>query len=584
MDYITTAFGTIVSVSQNSRNFLFHSFRDTFSVWKPKTEYHAQHDYIVRESIKKHCYPWDYNDICRYFMPVPTNDSVERDFFFGDIAPHDVPKDEHYQLALDTIVTMFRPPRKIRPVHFADLRLYPWNWHPSAEAPFSDHAKYLRMLESLYQDGTIPDRRSSFGNFKDIIFGVVRQQLHRIKHGLVDPDTYMFYFKAHARAQLSKLDAIDPDTGKPKEKVRLVFGAPKTFILAEAMFFWPLFNYYQTNIGKSPLLWGYETLNGGWLRLNEELNRSLVRGSILMIDWKQFDKHALFTVLDDINDHLRTFFDFNNGYIPTVTAPTHPNLHPDHPLWLDNLWNWTCYAFKAMPTHLPSGRVYTRLHAGIPSGAFTTNYRDSIYNGLMILTCVSSLGLPVDKDIFLKLMGDDSLTRFFVLIPTRQHQDFLDALSEKSDYYFKSAISTTKSKMCNRPYGSEVLSYFNCNGFPTRDYNELLARLLNTKSKKPTPGLTMAAAIGIYYASAGNCTYLREVCLDVFTQLKLQGYTADRSALSGYFDPNVLTNLDIELDYFPSRLDVQQRLTSLSERSKTRSENYWPSWYFQDIA
>jgi len=582
MESLTQAFNTTFEYGITARNFLFDHFRQPFSVWKPKTKGHYEHESTVRASLEKHLYPWDYAEVTSYVMTTTTNEDVESDFFSGDIPTRTTIKDDHYHTALDLITEFFRPPFLVRPVHFADLRLYPWNWKPSAEAPFSDSAHYLRILEDMYQKGQIPDRRPSFGNFKDLIFGVVRRQLHNIKHTLVDPDEYLFHFRTHAKPALVKIDDIDENTGKTKNKVRMIFGAPKTFILAEAMFYWPLFNYYQTHIGASPLLWGYETLNGGWLRLNEELNRSLAKGSILMIDWKRFDKYALFDALDDLNDRTRSFFNFADGYIPTTTAPAHPNLHPNHPQWLENLWNWTHYAFKTIPTHLPSGRVYRRTCAGIPSGAFTTNYRDSQYNGLMILTCLSSLGVSVDLSTLLKLMGDDSLTRLLVMIPARQHDEFLLSLQEKATYYFGSTISVDKSKLCNRPYGSEVLSYVNNNGFPTRNYNELLARLLFTKSKRPTPGLTMAACIGIYYASAGNCTYLREVCLDVFTHYKLQGYTADKSALSGYFDPNVLVNLDVNVDHFPSRQDVQTRLTSISERSRDRAESYWPSWYFLD--
>nr|WCD68605.1 putative RNA-dependent RNA polymerase [Lasiodiplodia ziziphi partitivirus 1] len=582
MEYLGSLLSKLSIFDPRDRNFLFVGYRNPFSVFKPRSKEHDEHESTVLDSLKRHLYPWDYDEVLSYTITTPTNDDVEKDFFSGDIPNHQVLRDSHYLNALDIIITKFQPPQQVRPVHFADLRLYPWKWHPSAEAPFADHAKYLRMLEQQYQAGQIPDRRPSFGNLKDLIFGVVRQQLHKIKHGLVDPDAYLYYFRTHAKPALVKRDDIDPDTGKTKNKVRMIFGAPKTFILAEAMFFWPLFNYYQTHIGASPLLWGYETLNGGWLRLNEELNCSLIKGSILMVDWKRFDKYALFSVITDIMQGVRSYFNFNAGYIPTTTAPSHPNLHPLHPQWLENLWDWTCYARFNIPTLLPSGRVYQRLHAGIPSGMFTTNFLDSMYNGTQILTCLSSLGISVDLDVFIKLMGDDSLTRILVIIPTSQHLDFIQAMQDKASLYFNAQISIEKSKMSNRPYGSEVLSYVNNNGFPVRNYNELLARLLYTKSKRPRPEVTMAISIGIYYASAGNCSYLREVCLDVYTRYFLQGYRADKSALSSYFDPNFFDSVDIDFDNFPSRQDVQKRLTTFSERSEKRSRDYWPSWYFLD--
>jgi len=507
-------------------------------------------------------------------MTTVNNDDVETDFFSGDIPFHCVPKDEHYLTALDTILEKFRPPRKIRPVHFADLRLYPWKWKPSAEAPFADHARYLRILDTRYKQGIVPDRRPSFGNFKDIIFTTVRRQLHEIKEHKVNFDKYLYYFRTHAKPALVRID--EPN------KVRMIFGSPKTFILAEAMFFWPLFNHYKCNSGSSPLLWGYETLNGGWLRLNAELFQSYLHRSILMIDWKRFDKYCLFSVIDDIFSGVRGYFDFTDDYIPTVTKPTHPNLRSDHADRLQRLWNWTCYARSNIPTLLPSGRLYRRLHAGVPSGLFTTNFLDSIYNGVMILTLISALGLEVNTNTFIKLMGDDSITSLPVLIPPNQHGDFIRALQAASDYYFGATISIEKSKMSNRPYGSEVLSYTNNNGFPIRDYNELLARLLFTKSKKIRPEQSMAMAIGIYYASAANCEYVRRVCKDVYDHYARQGYSPAKHGADYLFDPN----LDIEIDYthFPSPLEVQRALVDFPRRSNRLKEEYWPSWYFLDTA
>lgn len=45
----------------------------------------------------------------------------------------------------------------------------------------------------------------------------------------------------------------------------MVFGVPKRLILIETMFLWPLMRKLIEEDGI--ILWGYETLKGGWFKL-----------------------------------------------------------------------------------------------------------------------------------------------------------------------------------------------------------------------------------------------------------------------------------------------------------------------------
>lgn len=324
---------------------------------------------------------------------------------------------------------------------------------PNAEAPFSTEKHFLDMLP--------PNAKASVGNMKPIIFNHTRRWHHEIKNGIEPSHKYFYQMLLHIKTSLT-ISSSAPRT-------RCIFGVPKPWIIAQIMFFWPLFAYYKSHKGSSPLLWGYETFNGGWMRLNAELMHNYLRSSILMIDWKRFDKHALFSVIDDIFDIQRSYLDFSRGYVPTIDySNTAADWDANKEARIQRLWQWTLDAFRYTPVLLPNGEVYSRRHAGLPSGLYTTQYLDSMYNCVMLITILSAMEIPLSKDMIIKLMGDDSLIRLLVCIQPNLHADFLLKMQHLASAYFNSTISIEKSKMSNRPNGAEVLSYINHNGLPHR--------------------------------------------------------------------------------------------------------------------
>lgn len=530
----------------------------------------AKHKATVEHAIRRYCYPTQIETIINgYTRHEVTEELILHDFFAGDITNHDVPKDKHYQTGLEYTKDLFSPPRPVRPVHILDVQHhYPMKNRPNAEAPFS--------TEKFYIDKLPPNTKTSVGNMKPIIFDYTRRWHHEIKNKEEPPHRYYFQMLLHIKTALTT-------TASPA-KARSIFGVPKPWIIAQIMFLWPLFAHYKSHKGSSPLLWGYETFNGGWMRLNYELMHNYMRTSILMIDWKRFDKFALFTVLRDIFKIQRSYLDFTRGYIPTVDYPnTDTQWNDSKAQRLENLWQWTLDCFEHVPVLLPNGEVYTRNHAGIPSGLYVTQVIGSMYNCTNIITVLSAMEIPIRKDMLIKLMGDDSLIRLLVCIPANMHTEFLLRMQSLSSTYFRSTISTEKSKMTNRPNGAEVLSYTNHNGLPHRNPDSLLAQLYHTKARNPTPGKTMASAIGIAYASCGHDKQVYLVCKDIYTYYHSQGIDPDPTGLTLALgeDPFGLDPTVISLTHFPSLHEIQANLTALDYVSDS-VHRFWPLSHFSE--
>jgi len=500
------------------------------------------------------------------------DDAILADFFNGDIQQHHIPKDEHYQFGLQFTIDAFRPPQLCRPTHIFDVQYhYPFKWTSNAEAPFSTDPYFLSLKDD-------PGSANSFGILKPIVFSFTRRWHHEIKHSLIPAgpnatlsSRYIFPMLLHTKTAIVAVD--EPD------KMRTIWGVPKPWIIAQVMFHWSYLAWIKRNRGSTPMLWGYETLTGGWFRLNHELNDTFLRRSYLMIDWKRFDKYALFAAIADLYQGRRSYLDFSRGYIPTVDYPnTEQEWTPHKAECLERLWNWTIENFFRSPIILPDGRMYQRQHAGIPSGLYTTQLDDSQYNTLMLATILHSLGIQFD---IIKVQGDDSIIRLLLLIPPNQHDELNEALQQKASYYFGSIISTEKSKIANWLNHCEVLSYTNHNGLPHRGHIALLAQWYHTKAKRPTPETTMAQAIGFAYASLGFHKRTYQLCRNVYDFYKHQGYTPDPAGLAAAIgDPEVLAQLKIEIDHFPSIPEIQRDLLSTDYWNEERYNEFYPRSHF----
>jgi hypothetical protein len=545
-----------------------------FSVVRPvdKVLLHNRRQ-VIKHFMSHEYYEDEFLEISRnYRVSQLTDEAVTEDLLRGDLPNHLVPKDDHYWYAIQSVRDAFAPDHLVKPVHFADLRLYPWEKSTNVEAPYAFNKTHQDWKRSMYSLGLIPTLRNSFSNFVDLVFLDTRRQIHHIKNGdaqfnkhIKDTNPYFYYFTTHAKSSVVK--ESDPD------KIRMIFGAPKLFVLAEAMFFWPLFASYMSEKTVCPMLWNYAILNGGWLRLNQEFQFKYKQATCLMLDWKQFDKRALYDVFDDIEDCWMSYFDFDNGYQPTFFVPKSFASSKR----LRNLWFWTCHARRHIPVLLPDGRVLFRSYRGVPSGLFTTQYLDSFYNAVMIVTILSRLGIYININTMLKLMGDDSITLLPLFIPIAEHDNFMLKFSELALEYFDAIVNIKKSKMSERLEGAEVLSYANHNGLPSRDEFELAARFLWTKNLRPTPSQTMAQAVGIAYATADPSMRLYTVCKNVYSYYADQGYTPDQPHVHDAF---YLSDLREFPSSFPSPDEIMNRLFSHSRRSKIVEAKYWPRWFF----
>jgi hypothetical protein len=546
---------------------------ERISEWKPNVPQAnpnaiAAHQRVLSHAFAKYLYDFEIDEITNgYTRYEVTEELVLQDFFNGDIAKHEVPKDDSYKFALEYTRKQFAPPQRCRPVHIFDVQHhYPMKNRPNAEPPFSTEKRFLSMIP--------PNTKPSTGNMKPIIFNYVRQWHHEIKEDRQPDHNYFFFMILHLKTAL--VASSEPP------KVRSIFGVPKIHIIAQIMFLWPLFAHYKRNSGSTPLLWGYETFNGGWMRLNHKFFCTNMQSSFLMIDWKRFDKYSQFSVIQDLFTIIRSYLDFDNGYVPTQDYPdTQTDWTPTKSHRLENLWNWTIKAFFGMPVVLPDGRVYTRKHAGIPSGLYATQYLDSLYNSVMLVTILHSLGIVFTKEFLQMLMGDDSITKLGLLIPKEEHQLFLASMQEKADYYFASIISMAKSKVSNTLNGTEVLSYTNHNGLPRRELIPLLAQFYHTRARNPTPAKTMASAIGFAYASCGFSDRVLYVCKDIYNFYLNQGYTPDPSGIPLALgdDPFGLTLSDISLDHFPETSEIQAKLTCLDYVAPSVS-HFFPMTHF----
>jgi len=511
---------------------------------------------------------------------VITTRSVEEDFFHGDITCHNVIKDEHYAHALRITEANFRPPKKCRPVHLLDVEHhYPHRNTSNAEAPFSTEDFFIKQLhDPVYRERHphVPENaRPSFGNMRDIIFDWTRRIHHEIKDGA--PHTsHTYYILMHTKTAI--IDIKDPN------KLRTIWGFPRPQNLAYIMFLWPLMAHYKRSIGQTPLLWGYETISGGWFKLNDELHRSHLRSTIVTLDKSRFDKYYSFRIQDDIDTMIRSYLDFDNGYMPTQEyASTHRTWSEAKSLRLERLWLWLKYSFRYSPIVLPDGRMYRRRWYGMPSGVYPTQLYDTIHFHITNYTVLFKMDFLESQILLYKGEGDDVIFKLGVFIQPNEHQAFLDKFSLIDKEYFNSSIRPEKSEVQNNPYRAQVLGYRNYHGLPYREPLDLLAQLYHTKATSPKPSKTMATAIGIAYASMGHDPRVYSICKDIYEYYAAQGYTPDERTFRMTFYQDVLSDIQFDKLNFPSARDIQQSLMNSSYEPPQTMRRFWPDWFISDF-
>jgi len=530
---------------------------------------HEAHKRTVLHAFSRFLYSSEIERILSdYKMATIDEETVYADFFNSDIEHHPIIRDANYLNALSIATDTFRPDTPVRPIHILDVQHhYPFNNSTNAEAPFSTSPTFLNMLHNID-----PDLKPTTGNMKHIIFEFSRQWHHEIKHGQCTFDDYLFFMILHIKKTVIK--AEDPN------KLRSIWGVPKPWILSQIMFHWSLFANYRRNPKRYPLLWGYETVLGGWQRLNSELFRSHLQKSFIMIDWKRFDKYVPHEGITDVHTITESYIDFDHGYLPTVDYPdTSSTWTPEQANRLRRLYKWTLHAYKNTPIALPDGSTYVRQHATLPSGLYTTQYYDSFWNYIMLCTILLALGFD-PKLCIIKILGDDSIIRLYVLIPPNAHEAFFLAMQHYATFYFGAIISLNKSKIVNSLNKCEVLGYSNHNGFPHRSLYELCAKLYFCKSRNPTPDISMGIAIGIAYANLGMHKRLHYVCENIFKYYERKGFTPSQRGFSSVYGQDPHSAPRINILTFPSISEIQSHLFSLEYVNKANYDKFFDRTHF----
>ncbi|BCY26958.1 RNA dependent RNA polymerase [Rhizoctonia oryzae-sativae partitivirus 4] len=566
-----------------------------------------KHKIVMMKSMSKYLYNWEIDEILNYRRTTTTEEDIERDFFAGNVEPFDPPLDHNFELGLQDMLDAFRPPQRCRPCHINDVEHhYPFKWQVNAEAPFSTDDFFLdnrpkiseladtrfAFLDQNYVQRLLSKQTpemnnpvpAKFGPMRHTVFNWTRRWHHVIKDGFEahahlresDPyfeNHYIFPMLLHAKTAIVKKD--DPN------KMRTIWGCSKPWIIADAMLYWEYIAWIKLNIGSTPMLWGYETMTGGWMRLNAALFSSHMSKSYLTLDWSRFDKRAYFTIIRRIMFGILDYLDFDHGYVPNRDYPdTSTDWNEDKAFRILRLWLWTLDNLFNAPIVLPDGRMFKRLFAGIPSGLFITQLLDSWYNYTMIATILRSMGYN-PKSCIIKVQGDDSIVRLGLLINPDEHEEFLLTMQKTADHYFKSVISVDKSEIGTSLNGREVLSYRNKNGFPYRDEVKMLAQFYHTKARKSTPEIAMAQAIGFAYASCGNHQRILSVLEDMYEHYAEQGFTPNPAGLTMVFGNSPDTERPfIEMDHFPTVDEIKRFLVCTDYSNEAQTKRTWPLSYF----
>lgn len=465
------------------------------------------------------------------------------DFMMTEQPKKKIIRDEHFLRALKITEMSFRPKRTLYPISFPDLRYYPWNLVPSAEAPWNlpsfrfvpfqteynwrdeiwKHLKrtvskywtvrdWLRYKQRIFE---IRDDTPNFHNLYNELFVYNRTLVHQIKYGfstfwnkLGEPKTY-YWNTLHARSHVVSKD--EPD------KIRAVFGAPKLLLMVENIFIWALqAHYLNEDCGK--MLWGREIMKGGWKKLYNEILKHGTPNTFLSIDWSMFDKLMLFELIDEVHKIWRSYFDFSM-YQPTSFYPFGK---PKDQTTIERLWKWMCYSIKHNPILLPDGRLFQWTYNGFGSGYQQTQLMDSFVNMIMILTCLSALGINIEANTFwIRIQGDDSLVSFYEQIYHIYGPHFLVMLAEAAEFYFRAKLNTKKSKILNKLNELTVLGYFNIYGLPYRTDEDLLRHLFFPE--KPQDWTRLAAsAMGLAMASTGCSLRFYKTCELIWNELVIK--------------------------------------------------------------
>jgi len=541
--------------------------------------------------------------------PAETPDLVEKSFAKFEVPKHFIVRDKHFENGIKWTTENGKPNRILHPISFPDLRYYPWNLPPNAEAPWniegyrftpefrnidgeSENPKlqekvnmkwsyqlrdsisvddYLKIKHSL---GMIPDSRPSFHNLYNEIFVRNRRLIHEIKH--LNPRFWQSdgtptpYFWNTVHIKTTVVSAEDDD------KIRIVFGAPKLILQVENMFLWPLQATYL-NTGTGFMMWGREIIRGGWKKVEIELSHLGHEHGILCIDWSGWDKRFSFELQTEIDKIWRSYYDFTR-YEPTSL---YPNGTPD-PQEIERLWNWKCHATKHTPMILPYGEFAEWEDSGYGSGFQGTQLTDSFGNAIVTTTCISSMGIDIfNPDFYAKFQGDDAYVRFLLWILQIYGPTFLPKFAEAAKFYFNHELSIKKSSALTTVENSSMLSYTYKHGLPFRTDVDLLQHLFFPRHTRTWETLA-GSALGLAYANAGISERFHQLCAYIWNKIVHEKGLEPKMARTQ--KAKLLSGTDTTFDFpslktkiFPTFLELSSLVQTHHPRTEEDNQKLWPT-------
>jgi len=238
-----------------------------------------------------------------------------------------------------------------------------------------------------------------------------------------------------------------------------------------------------------------------------------------------------------------------------------------------------CYSIKHNPILLPDGRLYQWTYNGFGSGYQQTQLMDSKGNMIMILTCLSALGININSETFwIKIQGDDSLVTFFERVYDIYGPTFLDMLAACALKYFNAVVNVKKSKIGNRLNGMSVLGYFNAYGIPYRTDEDLLRHLFFPERDQDWTRLA-ASAMGLAMAANGCSSRFHNTCEDIWNRLVIKrGIKPKFSTLRWMERAGMIERAEaLEGAEFPTITQLRANVWGEPIREESAKQRLWPT-------
>jgi len=246
---------------------------------------------------------------------------------------------------------------------------------------------------------------------------------------------------------------------------------------------------------------------------------------------------------------------------------------------IDRLWLWMTESILSTPILLPNGELWTWKHNGFGSGFQQTQLLDSFCNAIMILTCLSALGVNINHpDFWARFQGDDSFIKFLELMYQIYGPHFLSMLSEAAKFYFNAKLSSDKSQISDRLSGMSVLSYFNHYGMPYRTEEDLLRHLFFPEHYQDLNGLA-ASALGLAYANCGHHARFHMLCQYIYLKLtKEKKYQPKLKSIQWMIRSEIFPSLEDAIGTgFPTREHLLEMVSLPKGRTIEQKARQWPT-------